>query len=121
LGDVMKIEEIARILNAEILTDFSNEDTDIVYGFASDLMSDVLAYANNESLLVTGLNNMQVIRTAEMMDMSTVLFVRGKRPGKDLLDLATENSVTVLATNYTMFKTCGLLVLNGMKGIESNE
>lgn len=117
----MKIIEIAEVLNAEILTDFSNENTDIICGFASDLMSDVLAYANSESLLITGLNNQQVIRTAEMMDMTTVLFVRGKRPCKEILDLAAENSVTVLATNYTMFKTCGLLVLNGMKGIESDD
>lgn len=117
----MKIKEISEILNAEILTDFSKDDTEIQYGFASDLMSDVLAYANSESMLVTGLNNAQVIRTAEMMDMSTVLFVRGKRPCKDILDLAKENSVTVLTTNYTMFKTCGLLVLNGMKGIEADD
>jgi len=117
----MKIKEIAKILNADILTDFSSEDTDIQCGFASDLMSDVLAYANSDSLLVTGLNNAQVIRTAEMMDMTTVLFVRGKRPCKEILELAKENSVTVLATNYTMFKTCGLLVLNGMKGIESDD
>lgn len=121
MGDIMKIKEIAEILDAEILTDFSNENTDIAYGFASDLMSDVLRYGNSESLLITGLNNSQVIRTVEMMDMTTVLFVRGKRPCKEILDLAEENSVTVLATNYTMFKTCGLLVLNGMKGIESDD
>lgn len=117
----MKIEKIAQILNAEILTDFSNEDTDIIYGFASDLMSDVLAYANNESLLVTGLNNAQVIRTAEMLDMSSVLFVRGKMPSTDILELAKQNKITVLTTNYTMFKTCGLLVLNGMRGIELDD
>lgn len=117
----MKIKEISEILNAEILTNLNNEEKEIQYGFASDLMSDVLAYANSESLLVTGLNNAQVIRTAEMMDMSTVLFVRGKKPCKEILELAQENSVTVLATNYTMFKTCGLLVVNGMKGIESND
>ncbi|HAQ41219.1 MAG TPA: hypothetical protein DCM73_10570 [Clostridiales bacterium] len=117
----MKINEIAEILNADILIDFSNEDTDIEYGFASDLMSDVLAYANSESLLITGLNNAQVIRTVEMMDMSTVLFVRGKKPCREILDLAEENSVTVLATNYTMFKSCGLLYFNGMKGIGPND
>lgn len=117
----MKINKISEILNAEILTDYSNENTDIRCGFASDLMSDVLAYANSESLLITGLNNAQVIRTAEMMDMSTVLFVRGKTPCKEVIDLAKEKSITVLKTNYTMFKTCGMLVLNGMKGIDSND
>lgn len=117
----MKINDIAKVLNAEILIDFSNEDNDIIYGFASDLMSDVLAYANSESLLVTGLNNAQVIRTAEMLDMSTVLFVRGKMPCKEVLDLSRENSITVLKTNYSMFQTCGILVTNGMKGLESND
>lgn len=117
----MKIKDMIKVLNADILTDFSREDTDIQCGFASDLMSDVLAYANSESLLVTGLNNAQVIRTAEMMDMDTVLFVRGKKPCKEVLELAVENSVTVLTTDYTMFKTCGLLALNGMRGIESDE
>lgn len=117
-GAYMKINEIASILNAEIITNFSDERTDIQYGFASDLMSDVLAYATSDSLLITGLNNHQVIRTAEMMDMTTVLFVRGKKPGKDIIDLAVENSLTILATDHTMFKTCGLLVLSGMKGIE---
>ncbi|MGB4440117.1 MAG: DRTGG domain-containing protein [Sedimentibacter sp.] len=117
----MKINEIAGILNAEIITDFSDENTDIQYGFASDLMSDVLAYATEDSLLITGLNNTQVIRTAEMMDMSTVLFVRGKKPNKELIELATETALTIIATEYTMFKTCGLLAINGMKGIEAHD
>jgi len=117
----MKINEIASILNAEIITNFSDENTDIQYGFASDLMSDVLAYATEDSLLVTGLNNTQVIRTAEMMDISTVLLVRGKKPNKELIELAIETSLTLIATEYTMFKTCGLLVINGMKGKEVHD
>lgn len=117
----MKISEIANILSATIVTDFSNENTDVLFSFASDLMSDVLAFATEDSLLITGLNNTQVIRTAEMMDISTVLFVRGKKPGKELIDLAIENKMTIIATEYTMFTTCGLLVINGMKGIESHD
>lgn len=117
----MKINEIANILNADILTNFCDEDIEIDFGFASDLMSDVLAYANEDSMLITGLNNPQVIRTAEMMDISTVLFVRGKKPSKELINLAVENSLTILATEYTMFKTCGLLVISGMKGIEAHD
>lgn len=117
----MRINEMASILKAEIITDFSDENTNIEYGFASDLMSDVLAFANSDSILITGLNNHQVIRTAEMMDITTVIFVRGKKPGKEIVDLAVENKLTILATDYTMFKTCGLLVINGMKGIEGND
>lgn len=117
----MKISKIAEILKAEILTDFS-DDIDVKYGFASDLMSDVLRFANKESvMLITGLNNQQVIRTAEMLDLTTVVFVRGKKPSKEIIDLSNENKVTILATDYTMFKTCGLLVMNGMKGIEQDD
>ena len=117
----MNINEIKEILKAEIVTDFSNDNTDLKYGFACDLMSDVLAFVKNDSLLITGLNNTQVIRTAEMVDLSTVLFVRGKKPCKDVVNLAIENSVTVLSTDYTMFKTCSLLAFNGMKGIEFDD
>lgn len=114
----MKYKEIKEILNAKILTDNFNEDTEIYHAFASDLMSDVLAYANNETLLITGLNNLQVIRTAEMMDISIVVFVRGKKLNKEIIDLASENSLTILATDYIMFKACGLLYENGMKGLD---
>jgi len=117
----MKINEIVGSLNAEIITNFSSENTDILYGFASDLMSDVLAYANEDSLLITGLNNTQVIRTAEMMDIPAVLFVRGKKPNTELVQLAMETSLTIIATEYTMFKTCGILGIHGMKGIETHD
>lgn len=114
----MKFKEIKEILNAKILTDNFDEDAEINHAFASDLMSDVLAYANNETLLITGLNNPQVIRTAEMMDITIVLFVRGKKPNKETIELASENSLTVLSTDYIMFKACGLLYENGMKGLD---
>jgi len=114
----MKIVEIKEILNAKTLTANCNEETEYSYGFASDLMSDVLAYATNETMLITGLNNPQVVRTAEMMDISVILFVRGKIPSKETIDLAAENSIIILATDYIMFKSCGLLYENGMRGFE---
>ena len=117
----MIIEEIADIVKADVLTNYHKGNTELKYGFASDLMSDVLAYACSDSLLITGLNNPQVIRTAEMLDITAVLFVRGKRPGKEVIELAKENCLTVLATEYTMFKTCGLLVINGMKGLDLDD
>lgn len=114
----MNALEIKEVVNAKILTNNCNLETQYHYAFASDLMSDVLAYANNETLLITGLNNPQVIRTAEMMDISAILFVRGKKPSKETVDLANENNMTILATDYIMFKACGLLYENGMKGLE---
>ncbi|HHZ01368.1 MAG TPA: hypothetical protein GX396_00315 [Tissierellia bacterium] len=117
----MKVTKIIDILKAEVLMNYPDENLEVEYGCASDLMSDVLAFANSDSMLITGLSNPQVIRTAEMMDISTVVFVRGKKPGKEILELAEENSLTILATDYSMFETCGLLFLNGLKGIDVNE
>lgn len=117
----MKIIEVVDIVKADVLTNYHNENTELKFGFSSDLMSDVLAYACSDSLLITGLNNPQVIRTAEMLDITAVLFVRGKRPGKEVIELANQNSLTILATDYTMFKTCGLLFMNGMKGLELDD
>lgn len=114
----MKLKEIKELLNAQIMTGDCDEDTDIDHIFASDFMSDVLAYANNEALLITGLNNPQVIRTAEMMDMAAVLFVRGKQPNIETLDLAIEKSVILMVTEYIMFEACGILYKCGMKGSE---
>ena len=114
----MIIKEIVDIVKADILTNYNDENMDIIYGFASDLMSDVLAYACSGAMLITGLNNSQVIRTAEMLDINVVLFVRGKRPCKEVIELAEENLLTILATDYTMFKTCGLLAMGGLEGIE---
>ena len=117
----MNIKKIKEVLDAEVITDFSDENTDIKYGFASDLMSDALALVKGDSLLITGLNNSQVIRTAEMLDMSTVLFVRGKKPCQEVINLALENRITILATKYTMFTACGILAINGMEGIEADD
>lgn len=117
----MKIKDVVDIVNADILTDCYEENFEFKYGFASDLMSDVLAYAKGDSLLITGLNNPQVVRTAEMLDINCVLFVRGKKPGKEVIELAKENSLTILTTDHTMFKTCGLLVMNGMEGLDLND
>jgi predicted transcriptional regulator len=117
----MKIKDIIDIVRANVLTDCYEENFEYKYGFASDLMSDVLAYAKGDTLLITGLNNPQVIRTAEMLDICCVLFVRGKKPCKEIIELAKENSLTILVTDHTMFKTCGLLVMNGMEGLELND
>lgn len=114
----MKIKDVVNTVQANVHTNFYDDDMELHFGFASDLMSDVLAYACSDSLLITGLNNPQVIRTVEMLDIHVVLFVRGKKPGKEIIDLSKENSITVLSTDYTMFKTCGLLVMNGMEGLE---
>ena len=86
----MKIKDIAQLLNAEILTPEISLETEVHTACGSDMMSDVLAYVKDQAVLVTGLNNPQVIRTADMMDMLCVVYVRGKRPDELALKIATE-------------------------------
>ena len=82
----------------------------------SDLMSDVLAFTKCNTLLCTGLTNMQVIRTAGITDLCGIIIVRGKLPGPDFLDFARESQMPVLSTNCTLFEACGLLYVAGLRG-----
>lgn len=114
----MKIEEIIDVLDAELLTPEANLDRDVTCACASDMMSDILAYIKHQGVMLTGLNNPQVIRTAEMMDIFCVVFVRGKQPNEATLELAKKLDIIVLATKYTMFPACGLLYEHGLRGDE---
>ena len=80
------------------------------------MMSDVLAFVKEQAVLLSGLVNPQVIRTAEMMDMKCIVFVRGKKPSIDMIDLATERDIVLLRSELEMFTACGLLYQNGLKG-----
>ncbi|SDZ32203.1 DRTGG domain-containing protein [Proteiniborus ethanoligenes] len=117
-GGKMKLREIEQILNAEVLVGEEFLDREVFSAFGSDLMSDVLAFINDKSILLTGLTNPQVIRTAEMVDLFAIVFVRGKMPSQDLLDLALEKNITIMTTEYTLYTTSGKLYERGLKGIE---
>lgn len=112
----MKINEIVKILDAEVLygTDESLQ-TEVNSACASDMMSDVLAFVKDQAVLVTGLCNAQVVRTAEMMDMVCIVLVRGKRPDAAMLKLAEERRIVMLSSPYRMFGACGLLYQAGLK------
>ena len=112
----MKISEIKDLLGAEVLCGSENLGTEIHTACGSDMMSDVLAYVKDQAVLLTGLVNAQVIRTAEMMDMKCIVFVRSKRPSQDMLDLAKESGIAVLTTPKRMYEACGILYSNGLKG-----
>lgn len=112
----MTIANIKEILDAKLLTPEADLQTEIHTGCGSDMMSDVLAYVKDQSLLITGLNNLQVIRTADMMDIHCVIFVRNKIPDEVILKLAQERDIAVLVTNKTMFTTCGMLFSEGLRG-----
>jgi hypothetical protein len=113
----MKLKECARILAARVDVPLDDMDLEIQVACGADLMSDVMAFAcaSNEMLL-TGLINPQVVRTAEMMDVKVIVFVRGKKPGEAVLDLARDRKICVLCTDLPMFSACGLLYQHGIKG-----
>ncbi len=112
----MTLEEVKEILNAEVITGSNNLQMEIKMGCGSDLMSDVLAFTKAESLLLTGLTNTQVIRTAEMADIVAICFVRGKKPDEETIGLAKSKGLPLLMTQLPMFESCGQLYKNGLIG-----
>lgn len=112
----MKIDDVIKILDAELLTDFNFSNIEICSACGSDLMSDVMAYVKENVLLLTGLVNPQVIRTAEMMDIKAVVFVRGKKPGQAIIDMGREKGIVILAAKDPMYVACGKLYHAGLTG-----
>ncbi len=110
----MKIGEIARLLGAEILCCHEEADSEVNSACGSDMMSDVLMYVKNQAVLLTGLMNVQAIRTAEMMDMRCIVFVRNKKPTPDMIELAKENGIVIMTSSLRMFEACGILYHNGL-------
>ncbi len=116
----MTIQTILDLLQAELLTPDARLDTQVHTACGSDMMSDVLAYVKDQAVLLTGLNNPQVVRTADMMDMVCIVFVRGKRPSPEVVQLAAQRGIAVLATGHTMFSACGMLYAAGLRGSGSH-
>ena len=112
----MKISEIGKLLDAELLAGEEHLDSEVISACCSDMMSDVLAYVKDQGVLLTGLVNSQVIRTAAMMDMVCVVFVRNKTPGEDIIELAKESDIVVMKSPLRAFEACGILYTNGLSG-----
>ncbi len=112
----MTIREVKKILNCQVLVGADKLDLDIKAGCGCDLMSDVLAYIKPGALLLSGLNNPQVIRTAEMSEIKAVCLVRGKQPMEGVIELARENGVILLTTALPLFEACGKLYQKGLCG-----
>ena len=110
----MRLDEVARLVGAKVYTGEDMLDLDIDSAFSSDMMSDVLAYAQDQALLLTGLNNPQAVRTALMLDMSCILFVRGKEPAEEVVSLAKLSHIAVLSTALTMYEASGRLYAAGL-------
>jgi predicted transcriptional regulator len=113
----MKLQEIVSVLQAEVISGTSKLGMEVRVGCASDLMSDVLAFAVTGNILLTGLTNPQVVRAAEMAEIKAICFVRGKKPDKKTIDLAEDRNILLLATHLPMFESCGRLYEQGLKGL----
>ena len=110
----MKITTIMDLLDAEVVCGEDYLDREVYSACGSDMMSDVLAYVKDQAVLLTGLVNAQVVRTAEMMDMVCIVFVRSKVPSADMLELARENNLVLLKTGKRMYEACGKLYAAGL-------
>ena len=111
----MTVRQIAEILDAESLCCEELADSVSIHSACgSDMMSDVLAYVKDQGMLLTGLVNPQVVRTAEMMDMCCVAFVRGKRPDAAIIELAQSKNIIILTTQERMYPACGKLYKAGL-------
>ena len=110
----MKISEIKDLLGARLLTGEELLGNEVASACCSDMMSDVLAYVKDQGVLITGLVNPQVIRTANMMDMVCVVFARGKEPTDEMVELARECGIVVMSTTKRAFEASGILYLAGL-------
>jgi predicted transcriptional regulator len=117
----MILHEIMNILNAEILACKNSLDLEVNAVKASDLMSDVLTMSDSGVLLLTGLTNVQAVRTAEIAELSAIIFVRGKKPEKETIELAERKNIPLLATQLPLYESCGLLFQNGLPGTLPSE
>ena len=113
----MTIQDMVRILNARVLLGEDKLDTPVYTACCSDLMSDVLAFVDEKTVLITGLTNPHVVRTSEMLDLKCLVFVRGKVPTQDILDSADEQGLVVITTKLTAFSACGMLYPEGLRGV----
>ena len=111
----MKLREVVEHIKGDVLYGEELLDSiEIEYAYGADLMSDVLAFARPGSLLLTGLTNVQIIRTAQMLDIPAVVFVRGKRPQEPAIKLASQLGMPVILSHCSMFETCGVLFREGV-------
>ena len=110
----MKLGEILEAIEGKVISDNVDLDEDVQMGCGADLMSDVLAFTHEGTLLMSGLTNPQVVRTAEMAGIKAIVFVRGKIPPPETVALAEEKGIPLLASKYTMFETCGRVYKAGL-------
>lgn len=112
----VKLSEVQALLEAKVLWGEHLLDMEVVAGFGCDLISDSLAYAESNCLLLTGLTNAQIIKIAEMIEANAIVFVRGKEPAQNIVELAKQKGIPILLTRRFLFESCGLLYQKGLRG-----
>lgn len=112
----MKLAEVHKVLQSQIICGLEHLEKEVISACGADLMSDVLMYSKEKTLLLTGLTNIQVIRTAEVGDLTAIIFVRGKRPGPEVVQMAKIKGIPLMVTDLPMYEACGLLYSIGIKG-----
>lgn len=118
----MKLSKVKELLDAQVYAGADRiSKMEVTEACGSDLMSDVLAFVKEQGLMLTGLRNAQVVRTAEMMDMQAIVFVRGKAPSEDIIEMANEGGMVLMSTEHPMFTACGILYANGLTGGKAAE
>lgn len=119
----MTLAQIRELLTADLIIEHDTPRLDIKFAKASDLMSDVLAFSQpfteRDTILITGLTNNQVVRTCEIAGVGVIVFVRGKNPPAETIELARQCNITLLATRLKMFDACGILYAHGIVGVKT--
>lgn len=111
----MKLADVKSILDAEVITGEDLLDTSVSSGFGCDLISDSLCFSRPDCLLLTGLTNIQIIQVADMIEARAIIFVRGKKPGQEIIEMAREKRIPLLVTRLFLFEGCGLLYKHGLR------
>lgn len=111
----MNLEQILAVIDGQAISPRADLSIEVDMACGADLMSDVLAFTHSGTLLLTGLTNPQVVRTCEMAGIRAIVFVRGKTPPPETIDLAESKGIPLLASRFTMFETCGLLYTRGLQ------
>ena len=115
---VMDVNELIRLIDGKLISQSADLSLEVKGGCGADLMSDVLASIQPEAVLLTGLCNPQVVRTAQMADVAAIVLVRGKTPPKETIELATQEKIPLISSRYGMFELCGRLYQAGLVSLE---
>lgn len=114
---IMKLKDVAEMLNGKVVSGAEHLNKEVEFAFSSDLMSDVLTVQKDNIILLTGLANIQALRTAEMSDISCIVFVRNKKVNTDMLKLGKESGIVLIECPSSMFRASGVLFSNGLKPV----